>query len=290
MKFANVALVSIVVVGLAAAGCNKEDDSAEEGSLDMTEAQLVEDDSEATETDDDLEAGLDEPLSGADDANPGDPADGKTVGEIMEKVRVNPGNFFKPAGCIESSPDGDNKIKHVFKGCRGPYDMAEFNGTITSTYTYDSGKLTVTHEASGFTANGASITGSRVVEYTRAGSVVTKTRHGNWTGTTAKGRPISHVASFVTTYDTTTKCLTRDGKAQSTVGDRAFERTVDNFKRCGIGRLGCPESGTVSLTKTKSDQELTLTLTIDFLGGAEYKVTRPSGRVVTRRLICRPNA
>lgn len=287
MKLANVALVSVVVLGFAVVGCNKQDETADEENLGAAEAQLVEDDSEASGTDDDLEAGLDEPLSGADEANPGTPAEGKTLDEVMEKVRSNPGRFFKPAGCIASTRNG-NEVKHTFSGCRGPYDMAEFTGTINSTYAYADGKLTITHEASGFTANGATIHGSRVVEYVRAGSLVTKTRHGSWSGTTAKGKPITHEANFMTTYDASSKCLTRDGSAQSSIGDRAFERTVDNYKRCGIGRLGCPESGTISLTKTKSEKELTVS--IDFFGGARYKVTRPSGRAVTRPLICRPNA
>ena len=285
MKLANVALVSILAFGLAVVGC--KDDDSEEDSLGTTEAQLVEDDAEASETDDDLEAGLDEPLSGATDSDPGDPADGQTEDEVLEKVRLNPGNFFKPAGCIESTRDG-NKVRHVFTACRGPYDMTEFNGTIDSTYTWAPGRLTVTHETSGFTANRVSITGSRVVEYTRTGSLVTKTRTGSWSGTTAKGKPISHDASFVTTYDIATRCITRDGSAQTTIASRSFERTIDDYERCGVGRLGCPKSGSVTLAATKGERSLSLSL--EFLGGAKYQVTRPSGRRFTGLLICRSNA
>jgi hypothetical protein len=150
------------------------------------------------------------------------------------------------------------------------------------------GKLTITHEADGFVANGATITGQRVVAYTRSGSRVTKTRIGRWSGTTAKGRPIEHEASFVTTYDAAKRCITRDGTARTTIGDRSFERTVDGYERCGIGRGGCPEGGSVTLTRTKAGEPLSLS--IAFLGGARYQVTRPNGQQATRLLLCRPNA
>lgn len=289
MKLANIALVSVTILGILAVGCKKDDEVADDDSaLGTNEAQLVEDDSEAAGTDDDLEAGIDEPLSGAAAEEPENPADGASDDELLEKVRTNPGRFFKPAGCITSTRDG-NKVTHLVKKCRGPFDLVEFNGTITSTYVREAGKLTVTHEASGFTANGATVSGTRVVVYTREGSVITKTRTGDWTGTTAKGKEIAHQANFVTTYDIAAKCITRDGSAQTTIGGRSFERTVDGFKRCGIGRGGCPESGTLTLTRTKGSGE-SLSLSLEFLGGAKVRVTRPSGRQVERPLLCRANA
>lgn len=284
MKLANLALVSVTVLGLLAVGCRRDDDADDGGgALGTAESQLIEDETEARDTDDDLEAAVDEPLSGGTEADPGTPADGASDDEVLEKVRTNAGKFFKPAGCLVSTREG-NKITHVFTGCSGPYGLANFNGTITSTYVRETGTLTITHEASGFSANGASISGTRMVVYTRNGSVITKTRTGSWTGTTKKGRPITHEASFVTTYDGATKCLTRDGSAQTTIGGRSFERTVDDYKRCGIGRAGCPQSGTIVLSRTKGGD--TASVTIAFPGGAKFTVTRPNGKTVTRPLLC----
>jgi hypothetical protein len=289
MKLAQICLVSVIALGIATVGCKqKDEDEGNSEQLGTAESQLVDDDSEANDADEDLEAGLDEPLSGATETDPGAPAEGATDDEVLEKGRTNPGRFFKPAGCILSTRDGANKLKHVFSKCRGPYNMAEFNGTITTTFTREPGKLTITHEAEGFTANGASISGKRIVVYTREGSVITKSRTGSWSGTTGKGKPISHEANFVTTYDNATKCITRDGSAQTTIGGRSFERTVDDFKRCGIGRGGCPDSGKITLSRTKGGESLSLS--IEFLGGVRYRVTRPNGRQVTRLLICNPNA
>ncbi len=284
---ANTKLLSMIsVLGLVTIGCSVKstDDPEPLDSLGSSESQLVADDSEATETDEDLDVGLDEPLSGATPADPGSPADGATDADVMAKVKSNPGLFFQPAGCITTTIEG-NVATHVFKGCTGPYGMAKFDGTVTSTYVREAGKLTVTHEANGFAINGATISGKRVVVYTRTGTTITKNRTGAWSGTTAKGNPITHDASFVTTYDAATKCITRDGSATTSIGGRSFERSIEDYKRCGIGRLGCPESGKVVLSRTKDGESLSLT--IEFLGGRDYRVTRPNGTQVQRQLVCR---
>jgi hypothetical protein len=286
MKLANVALVSTTLLALLAVGCRHDasEDTSEGGSIATSEAQLLEDDSEATSVDDDLESSVDEPLSGGDVSDPGTPADGASDDELLEKVRTNAGKFFKPAGCLTSTRDG-NKITHVFEGCTGPYGFRSFDGTVTATYAREPGKLTVTLDANGFKANGAQISGERVIVYERSGTVITKTRTGNWTGTSEKGKVMAHTASFKTTYDASTKCLTRDGTAQTTIGGRSHERVIDGYKRCGIGNLGCPESGTITLTRTKGGESLSVVIELE--GGVHYSVTRPNGKKVERTLICK---
>ena len=287
MKLVNIAFASITFLGLTAVvGCNSDDADTGSGAGDLAtnESQLVTDDSDAANIDDDLESAIDEPLSGAATTTPGAPAEGKTAAEIIAIVKASAAKFFLPAGCLASTESGDT-VTHVFRECTGPYGLKTFTGTITSTYAIaGDGKITIKHTANGFTANGASISGERVVTYTKAGSVWTKTRNGTWTGTTPGGKDVSHDASFVTTYDTSSKCLTRDGSAQSTVGGRSFSRTVDGYERCGIGRFGCPERGELTLSATKNAE--TLTVKISFEGGTKYSVTRPNGRVVERRLVC----
>lgn len=289
MKLANLALLSTVAFfGVATIGCRaKTSDTDGSESLGTTESQLVEDDSEADDTDGDAEAGLDEPLSGATPLDPSTPADGANDEEIAAKVKTNAGKFFQPAGCITSTLAG-NKATHVFKGCTGPYGLAGFDGTVTSTYSLADGKLTITHEVSGFKANGATISGSRVITYAKDGTKIVRTRTGNWSGTTKKGREITHQASFVATWDPSTKCVERDGSASTTIGGKSFERTLTDYKRCGIGKGGCPQSGTLVLQRTKAGESVSLT--IEFLGGTSYRVTRPNGTQVERRLICNANA
>lgn len=287
MKFFNVALASTLVLGsLVVSGCRLRAQDDDEATA-AAQAQLVADHQEISTADDDLEGGLDEPLSGADPTDPENaPADATSDADFMAKVKSNPGLFFRPAGCITTTLSG-HKATHVFDGCTGPYGMTEFRGTVTSTYERANGTLTITHEATGFKINGATISGKRVVTYTRTGSVFTKTRNGDWTGTTKQGIEISHEAAFTSTYDVSSKCVTRNGSAATTIGERELDLTVADYKRCGIGSLGCPESGKVTLSRTKNGE--TAQVSLEFLGGREYTVTGPRGRSTTFALVCREN-
>ena len=288
MKLSNVSLVSMMaVLGLVAVGCAAKTDSASDGNLGTDEAQLVADNSEAQDTDDTMESGVEEPLSGADPTDPGNPADGADDATLLAKIKTNPGKWFKPAGCITTTLAG-NVATHLFNGCSGPYGLANFTGTVTSTYVRGNGTLTITHEASGFKANGAEISGKRVVVYTRNGAVITKHRTGDWTGTTKNGKAFSHTADFTATWDSAAKCITRDGSAQTTIAAREFSHSISGYKRCGIGDLGCPESGTIVLERTKASG-VSASVTIEFLGGSEYTVTGPKGGKVTRALACIPS-
>jgi len=286
MKLANMAWATcMVVLGTTAVGCTADaNGDDEDGRLGTNESLLVEDNDAVEENDQDAEAGLEDPLSGADPTNPGTPAEGTTLEELMDKVRGNPGKWFKPAGCITTTVEG-NVAKHAFKGCKGPWGLAEFEGSVTSTYVREGGVLTITHEASGFSLNGASVSGKRVIVYSKSGNVVTKHRTGTWSGTTKNGKEFSHDADFTATWDPVARCVTRDGSASTQVGGRELTRSIAGYKRCGIGNLGCPESGTITLTRTKGDREATVTL--QFTGGRNYVLKRRSGREVTGVLVCR---
>ena len=290
MKLSNLALVStMAVLGLVAVGCAAKTSGSganSDGSLATDEAQLVDDNSEAQNQDDTIESGLEEPLSGADPTDPGTPADGATQADVLAKVKVNPGKWFKPAGCITTTLAG-NVATHVFKGCTGPYGLVDFDGTVTTTYVFANGSLTVTHEAMGFKANGASISGKRVVVYTKSGSVITKHRTGDWTGTTKNGKAFTHTADFTATWDGSTKCITRDGSAQSTIAARELSHSITGYKRCGIGLLGCPESGKIVLERTGKAGN-SASVTIEFLGGRSFSVTGPKGNTVDLQLACVP--
>ncbi|MCA9584416.1 MAG: hypothetical protein KC657_03570 [Myxococcales bacterium] len=289
MKLTHLTVLSSIVMLGAATGCTvKAADADDNADLGTSESLLIADDSESAETDEDLEKGLDEPLSGASETDPGTPAEGASDAELMEKVRTNPGRFFKPAGCITTTVAA-NVATHVFDGCTGPGGMVGFNGTITSTYTRGDGSLTVTHQATGFKINGAEITGSRVLVYSRSGAAVTRTRTGNWSGTTAKGKAISHQANFTATWDPAAKCITRSGSAKTSIGERSLERVLTDYKRCGIGRLGCPESGKLVLTGTNGAK--TVSATIELKGGRSYEVTTSGGRTFSRNnWLCVPSA
>ena len=127
MKLTHLTVLSSIVMLGAATGCTvKAADADDNADLGTSESLLIADDSESAETDEDLEKGLDEPLSGASETDPGTPAEGASDAELMEKVRTNPGRFFKPAGCITTTVAA-NVATHVFDGCTGPGGMVGFN-------------------------------------------------------------------------------------------------------------------------------------------------------------------
>ena len=147
MNLSKIALVSsVALLGIVAVGCAAKQADAE--PLGTSESLLVDDSTEADETDDTMESGVEEPLSGADPTDPGTPADGADLATLLGKIKTNAGKWFQPAGCVTTELTG-NVAKHLFKGCKGPYGMVNFDGTITTTYTLEGGTLTVTHEASG---------------------------------------------------------------------------------------------------------------------------------------------
>lgn len=285
MKLTTLFIASALVL----VGCASKNDGADalpEGSIDSSSSQLVDDGTETQATDDDVESGVEEPLSGALLADPGTPATGADQDALLAKVKANIGKWFMPAGCIATTWNA-NVATHVFSGCTGPYGMVNFDGTVTTTYAFDGTTLTITYEANGFKANGAEIAGKRVVTYTiDSAGIVTKHRTGNWSGTTKSGKAFTHTADFTVTWDPSSKCITRDGSADSTIATRDVSWSIDGYKRCGLGDLGCPASGSITLERTKGDKSAAVTL--EFLGGRDYTVTGPKGNSVTESLTCVP--
>ena len=251
-------------------------------SLSTDGEALVTDNQETTETEEDTETGLEEPLSGATLGAEVDTGAATTPDTVAENGRKNPGVFFQPAGCIVSTRAGA-VVTHVFTNCSGPYGMVSFNGTVTSTWSKIDSGVQVVHSTKGFKINKATVDHDVTIKYTKVGGVYTKTRSGKSSGTTGKGRAIEHSADYVTVYDAVAKCIKRDGSSSTTIGGAAFSRSIKGYERCGIGRLGCPKSGTFTLTRPK------VNLVIQFLGGTKFEIVF-NGTTYDRNLICNPSA
>lgn len=259
-------------------GCAGRDSGTDTSGLDSEAAALVDDNTETDDTEGDLEEGLEDPLSGAAIATGEIEIAAPDAETVAEKARTNPGVIFKPAGCIVSTRAA-NVVTHVFSNCSGPYGLASYSGTVTSTWTKIANGFQVVHATKGFHINGATIDHTVTIQYTRAAGVYTKTRKGDSTGTTAKGRAISHHADYVTTWDPATRCIDRNGSSSTTIGARAFSRSITDYERCGVGLGGCPKKGTFELTTPK------LNLQLSFPGGPEVDIT-VNGNKFRRAMIC----
>jgi hypothetical protein len=285
---------------LLVAGCRAKTTSSsstpttDDGSLGTTEDALTADNDQSQEAEDDAEDGIENGLSGASPSDPGTPADASDTTGLDVKIKTNPGLYFKPAGCIVSTRLSPGVWNHVFTNCTGPNGKVTYNGTVKSTWTVSASTLEVKHEATNFTVTGKKVTatfsGSRDVTYTRQGTLITKHRVGDWNGTIAsvadpsKSAPWTHHADFTSTWDSASKCYTRDGSAENSIGGREFGRKVSGFKVCG-GIFACPQSGELELDR----KDGTVTITVTFLGGTKVEITGPKGNSVTRTLLCDPN-
>lgn len=264
-------------------GCGGHRSGPDTEGLDSESAALIEDNADVEGTEEEVELGVEESLSGGEPTEVAalEPAD------IAEKARLNPGIFFKPAGCIVSTREA-NVVTHVFTNCTGPHGMVSFNGTVKSTWTKLPNGAQVVHTSTGFKINGATVDHNATIQYTRVDGVFTKTRKGSLSGTTAKGRTIKHSADYVSTYDSSKsepssgsseRCVTRNGTSSTTVGLRAWSRTIKGFERCGIGLGGCPNSGTITLDTPRRD------VSLSFPGGAAVDITI-DGKKFRRPLFC----
>lgn len=272
-------LLSTLALGIVV-GCGGRRSGPDTEGLGSEASALVEDNTEVDETEGDLEDGVEDPLSGA--TLGGEVDSTLDADSLAERARQNPGVFFKPAGCITSTRAG-NVVTHVFKDCTGPHGLVSFNGTVVSTWTKIANGAQVVHAADDFKINGATVDHSVTIQYTKLDGVYTKTRKGASTGVTAKGRPITHSADYVTKFDANTKCINRDGSSQTTIGARSYSRSIKGYERCGIGSFGCPNSGTITLDTPRLDVSLA------FPGGAVVNIT-VNGKDYRRALLCSASA
>jgi len=307
MSLSRVALVASVLVSALVVfpGCRKLDTS--DGESIGTSEDLLVADSEGDDDQEQTEETLEEVTTGASneaEAEQGvDPSVGADLDAQMVKIRTNPGRFFTPAGCIETTIEktATSRIAtHVLTGCVGPQGKRKYTGTVKATWTAPSaGQLQVVREANGLQIeridDGVVLTVNRTatVVFQKSGTVFTKTRNVTMSGTTSNGKNVTRTASWNLAYDTSTRCLTRDGSSTSTHEGRELTRTLTGYKRCGIGWYGCPQSGTLTVNRKKGvgDAEKDLTITIEFTGGRSYTVTGGSGRQAKRAMnLCREAA
>jgi hypothetical protein len=270
---------SLIAV-FVAAGCGGA------GALSSSESALISDSETSDSTDDSVESGVEEPLSGSDPTDPGAVDPSSSSADLLVRIKTNPGRWFTPAGCIVTTIVG-NVATSVFTNCKGPLGLHTYNGTVTSTWTQSSDSWTVTHHATSFKIDNATLDHDATIVYTKTGTTYSRHRSGATSGTTGGGEAIDHNFDWTVTYDPTSKCITRDGSADATIGGRAYSASITGYKRCGVGDLGCPQSGTVTLSREMPKPSLSLRL--EFPGGASVDITRPNGTTVERGLLCNPN-
>lgn len=284
------ALALAPLSALAVTGCAATSTSSGE-TLGASQDLLVSD-SESDDEDQQSEDAADDAMSGAAaeaDLEEGPNPATDSPDAIAEKVRTNPGRFFQPAGCITTTVDngsGTRVATHVLNGCIGPQGKHKFTGTIVATWSKPSeGKLQVVREAKGFQIERISDGVTRTVDRTvtvvfeKNGDVYSKNRVVKMSGTSSTGKSFSRDANWNVSFDASTKCVTRSGTATTVFEGRELTRTLDDVKRCGVGPLGCPDSGSITIERKKGQggNASDVTLTITFNGGRDITVSGAAG-------------
>ncbi len=270
-------------------GCAAKNSAGDENL--GTSEDLLTDESEAGNADDSTEAEEEATSGGGDltDASQGvDPS--LPDGEHLAKLKLNPGRFFTPAGCIATTID-KNVVTHVFTNCTG-LGGRTWNGTVVATWTRPAAnQVQVQRVAKGFKIDGASIDRTVTVVYSKEGGVFKRDRTVSMKGTTEKGKSFSRDAHWVVTWEPSTKCVTRDGSSHTIIGSREHSTSVEGYKRCGIGVFGCPDAGKVKLHRdAPKGSDKVIDIVIVFDGGKKMTISLPDGRKLSRIMLCREPA
>lgn len=193
-----------------------------------------------------------------------------------------------PAGCVTRQRDATNKsVVHVtLKDCSGPFGLVHHSGDITLTFSKSAdGGLHVNGTSSNMTVNGKAVSWSTDADIAVSGTTRTVKYNGAWTRENAKGETVSHTRTGTTVIDTAAKCRDTNGTAVTQVGGREVDSVIKDYKICRKtdGTDACP-SGEIQHTHKASGR----TVTDDFDGSAEAKVTGPKGNSVEVPLVCTP--
>lgn len=198
-------------------------------------------------------------------------------------------NQWWPASCATRAKDAaDPKVVHVtLDNCSGPFGIAKWTGEFTVTFSANAdGSLHAETTSSNMTLNGNAVTFTGSRDITVSGSSRTATGSRTWTRVNAKGETVTHEATGTVVLDTSTGCRTANGTATTKVALRELDSTVTDFVVCREpdDQDACPSSGKLTTTAKRTGK----TVTIEFDGSNQAKVTGPNGGSIDVTLICTP--
>jgi hypothetical protein len=193
-----------------------------------------------------------------------------------------------PAGCATREKDKSNPdVVHIhLNDCTGPFGLRHHTGDITVTFSKNAdGTLHAQASSANMTVNGNPSTFSRDSDISIAGASRTVKTTGAWTRVNAKGETVSHTTDTTTIVDTSAKCRTTSGTAQTNVGKREVDSTITDYKVCRAadGSDECP-TGEITHTRTNSGE----TITISFDGSADATETGAKSGTEQLPLVCTP--
>lgn len=262
----------VLVAGAGLIGCG----SGEEESVDQTTQLLSSDGAEAEMTSDQSTDSLTdatfEALPSADVMMAADAVAG-APNELLD------GSCRTRA----KDPNDPNTVIITLNNCKGRFGRHTVSGTEIVHFTQGADANTIHAE---FTSQNLLIDG-KPANHTATADITIDgdMRHIVWSGgfdtMSDKGEAIVHSSNLMIDVDRAAHCRTRNGTAQTTIGDRQLSTSFQDFKVCrGVGDVRMCPTGTVS--HTRGDKSVSVT----FDGTNVAEVTGPRGQTFERTLAC----
>ncbi len=180
-------------------------------------------------------------------------------------------------------PNDPSKVIITLNECKTRFGRHSASGTIIVQFSQgaDANTLQAVFTSQGLTIDGKPATHSATADIMIDGM----TRHIEWNGgfdtVSDSGEAISHTSALTIHVDKATKCRTRNGTGQTTVGDRQMSTTFTDFQVCrnDMGIRMCP---TGSVSHTRGDKSIS----VAFDGSNVAVVTTPKGNTFEKSLLC----
>jgi hypothetical protein len=195
-----------------------------------------------------------------------------------------PVNQMWPAGCATRKKVDATTVKITLSNCTGPFGLVKVNGDLTAKFSAGAnGALHVEVASENLTANTHPVSESGSGDITVSGSIRTVAWQGEWTRLNALGETVAHASDVTIAIDSASLCGSVSGTAKTNVATREIDATISGYKICKLasGEDGCP-SGEIAFRRVTTGR----TLTVDFDGTAEAKVTGPGGGSIEIPLVC----
>jgi hypothetical protein len=283
VKLRQFALVTVLSSGALSTalglGCAGHKTTTTESGLSSDESALLADGNDGAQAGDTASAIVSVPLL------PITKAELVANADAAATAAATSGTFFQPAGCVTATRAA-NVITYVFAGCTGPFGLVAVNGKITATITAGTApsSVDVAVKSEGLTLNKAAVEQSATAHVSWTGTTRTVQWDGQYHGATTGGRPIDHTASYTSSVDSATSCVTLSGTGTTTVGGRGLKNLVTDYTRCG-DRSVCPKSGEI-ISTIQGGLLDGKSIKVEFVGGNHADVTGFFGHVYHVVLAC----
>lgn len=189
-------------------------------------------------------------------------------------AKISTKSFFLPADCVTSEIDANDPatVVHQFKACTGPWGLVRVTGKLTVHYaatTFEGNpalQLEVTGDALQIRRATADFHATAIVSAKDAAR--TMVYKSQLSGTTQRGKALERTVDWRESWKVGEQCLSVDGTADGTIGDREIKTTIASYQRC---RGECPAAGgKITVENFKTNEKVV----IEYTGEATAHVSQ----------------